>query len=96
SNQAGGFARNRVYSAAMQYQAGAFSAAVAYLKANNGGATTAGALSSDDTVFSGRSQQNIDVGTSYKFNDKLTLSAAYSHVDVYSPEANVYFTNQPA
>jgi predicted porin len=73
-----------------------FSAAVAYLKANNGGATAAGALSSDDTVFSGRSQQNIDVGASYKFNDKLTLSAAYSHVDVYGPEANVYFTNQPA
>ncbi|KVS00815.1 porin [Burkholderia vietnamiensis] len=96
SNQAGGFARNRVYSAAMQYQAGAFSAAVAYLKANNGGATAAGALSSDDTVFSGRSQQNVDVGASYKFNDKLTLSAAYSHVDVYGPEANVYFTNQPA
>ncbi|TPQ47075.1 porin [Burkholderia ubonensis] len=96
SNQAGGFARNRVYSAAMQYQAGAFSAAVAYLKANNGGATTAGALSSDDTVFSGRSQQNVDVGASYKFNDRLTLSAAYSHVDVYGPEANVYFTNQPA
>lgn len=96
SNQAGGFARNRVYSAAMQYQAGAFSAAVAYLKANNGGATAAGALSSDDTVFSGRSQQNVDVGASYKFNDRLTLSAAYSHVDVYGPEANVYFTNQPA
>ncbi|WLE64024.1 porin [Burkholderia plantarii] len=96
SNQAGDFARNRVYSAAVQYQAGAFSAAVAYLKANNGGATASGALSSDDTVFSGRSQQNIDAGASYKFSDKLILSAAYSHVDVYHPESNLYFANPPA
>jgi len=96
SNQAGAFCKNRVYSAAVQYQMGAFSAAVAYLKANNGGASAVGALSSDDTVFSGRSQQNIDAGASYKFSDKLTLSAAYSHVDVYNPESNLYFANQPA
>lgn len=96
SNQAGGFAQNRVYSAAVQYQAGAFSAALAYLRANHGGQTAGGALSGDDTVFSGRSQQNIDAGASYKFSDKLIVSAAYSHVDVYDPESNIYFSNQPA
>ncbi|MBU9167366.1 porin [Burkholderia gladioli] len=96
SNQAGSFVRNRVYSAALQYQMGALSAAVAYLKSNSGGTTAAGALSSDDTVFSGSAQQNIDAGLSYKVSDKLTLSAAYSHVDVDDPESNLYFTNQPA
>lgn len=96
SNQAGGFARNRVYSASAQYQMAAFSAAVAYLRTNNAGTSAAGALSSDDAVFVGETHQNIDVALSYKFNDKLTVSAAYSHVDVYKPSANLYFANQPA
>lgn len=96
SNQAGGFARNRVYGAAAQYQMGAFSAAVAYLRTHNAGTSTAGALSSDDAVFISESQQNIGAGLSYKFNDKLTVSAAYSHVDVYKPASNLYFANQPA
>ena len=96
SNQAGGFAQNRVYSAAVQYQMGPLSAAVAYLKANNGGLTAGGAAPSATVVFTGKSQQNIDAGVSYKFTDKAILSFAYSHVDVYDPTSNAYFTNQPA
>ncbi|WP_175816895.1 porin [Burkholderia diffusa] len=96
SNQAGGFAQNRVYSAAVQYEMGPFAAAVAYMKTNNGGSTTAGAMSSNDAVFTGTSQQNIDAGVSYKFGDKATVAFAYSHVDVYNPTSNAYFVNQPA
>jgi predicted porin len=96
SNQAGGFANNRLYSAAVQYQIAAFSAVVAYLKADNPGTSETGAISASESVFNARSQQNIDVGASYKFTDKFTVAVAYSHVDVYNPESNAYFVNQPA
>lgn len=43
SNQAGGFATNRMYSAAGTYKMGGFAAALAYMKTNSGGASTSGA-----------------------------------------------------
>ncbi|SOF01806.1 Outer membrane protein (porin) [Burkholderia sp. OK233] len=95
SNQAGGFAQNRVYGAAAQYQMGPLAAAVAYMKTNNGGLTAGGAAPAATVVFAGKSQQNIDAGVSYKFGDKATVAFAYSHIDVYDPTSNAYFTNQP-
>ncbi|MGF6239900.1 MULTISPECIES: porin [Paraburkholderia] len=95
SNEAGGFADNRMYSAALQYQMGALSAVLAYMKTNNGGANTGGASPSTTIVFSGSSQQNIDAGASYKFSDKAVVSLAYSHIDVYNPTYSEYFTTQP-
>lgn len=95
SNEAGGFADNRMYSAAVQYQMGPVAAAVAYLKSNNGGLNSSGALPSATTVFTAASQQDIDAGVSYKFGDKAAVSLAYSHVDVYNPTGNVYFATQP-
>ncbi|QGZ56384.1 porin [Paraburkholderia acidiphila] len=96
SNEAGGFAQNRVYSAALQYQMGALSAAVAYLKASAPGLNSSGAITASEAVFVASSQQNIDAGVSYKFNERFTASVAYSHVDVYDPTSNGYFVNQPA
>ena len=96
SNAAGEFATNRVYSAAGSYQMGGFSAALAYMKMNNGGANTTGAVSSATQVFTGSSQQNIDAGVSYTFENKAQLAFAYSHVDVYNPTSNAYFTVQPS
>ncbi|MEA3113824.1 MAG: hypothetical protein QOG58_3623 [Caballeronia sp.] len=95
SNDAGGFATNRMYSAAGTYKTGGFAAALAYMKTNNGGANTTGAATSATTVFTAASQQNIDAGVSYTFSDKTLLSFAYSHIDVYNPTANEYFTEQP-
>jgi predicted porin len=96
SNEAGGFAQNRVYSAALQYQTGALSAAVAYLREDAPGLNDSGAITTSETVFVASSQQNIDAGVSYKFNERFTASIAYSHVDVYDPTSNAYFVNQPA
>ncbi|WP_206951474.1 porin [Trinickia acidisoli] len=90
------FAGNRLYGAALQYQMGQFSAAVAYLKTDNGGATAGGAAPSATVVFTAASQQNIDAGLSYTFGDKAYLALAYSHVDVYDPTSNAYFVTQPA
>jgi predicted porin len=96
SNEAGGFAQNRVSSAALQYQMGALSAAVAYLKASAPGLNSSGAITANEAVFVASSQQNIDAGVSYKFNERFTASIAYSHVDVYDPISNGYFVSQPA
>jgi predicted porin len=95
SNEAGGFADNRVYSAAVQYQMGAVSAAVAYMKTDNGGLNSTGALASPTSVFTAASQQNIDAGASYKFGDKAILSIAYSDVYLSNPISNEYFGTQP-
>ncbi|MDR5835126.1 porin [Caballeronia sp. LZ034LL] len=95
SNQAGGFADDRMYSAAGSYKMGPISAALAYMKTNGGSATTTGAVSSATGVFTAQSQQNIDAGLSYAFESKAVVSLAYSHVDVYNPSANAYFGTQP-
>jgi predicted porin len=84
-----------MYSAALQYQMGPLSAALAYLKNNNGGLTAGGASPSATVVFMGTSQQNIDAGVSYKFADKAVVSLAYSHVDLYNPTFNAFFATQP-
>lgn len=94
SNSAGGFANNRMYSAAGTYKAGGFAAALAYMKTNNAGEGTTGAVSSN-TVFTAASQQNIDAGVSYTFANKAMVALAYSHIDVYNPTGNAYFTTQP-
>jgi predicted porin len=95
SNDAGGFATNRLYSAAGSYKNGGFAAALAYMKTDNGGADTTGAATSATTVFEAASQQNIDAGVSYTFANKALLSFAYSHIDVYNPTSNEYFSVQP-
>ncbi len=86
-----GFASNSLYSAAVRYQQGSLTAVAAYLKARAPGTTTGGALSGDN-VFTASSQQNLDAGVQYKFG-KLTTAFAWSHVDVYAPTANAYFTS---
>jgi predicted porin len=90
-----GFANNRAYSAAVQYQTGPFSAVAAYLLSNNGGATLGGAIPSNTTAFIASKQQNIDAGLSYRFGNQTVVSLAYSHVDVYNPIGNIYFETQP-
>ncbi|MDR5755386.1 porin [Caballeronia sp. LZ035] len=95
SNQAGGFADDRVYSAAGSYRMGSISAALAYMKTNGGRATATGAVSTVTGVFAARSQQNIDAGLSYTFPNEAVVSLAYSHVDVYNPSANSFFQTQP-
>ncbi len=95
SNQSGAFADNRMYSAAGTYKIGGFSAVAAYMKTNAGGANTSGAVSSATQVFTAESQQNIDAGVSYTFANNAMVSFAYSHIDVYNPTANSYFSEQP-
>jgi predicted porin len=90
-----GFSNNRMYSGAVQYQMGPFAAVAAYMLINNPGGTSGGAVPSATTVFTASKQQNIDGGVSYRFGSKGQVSVAYSHVDVYNPTGNAYFSTQP-
>ncbi|ALP66096.1 MULTISPECIES: porin [Paraburkholderia] len=90
SNTAGGFAENRLYSVAGQYQNGGLTAALAYMKIDNPGAGTSGAVT-NDAVFSGSSQQNIDAAVGYKWN-KFFLAFDYSHTQIDAPTANAFLT----
>ena len=92
SNQPGGFSNNRVWGATLNYQNGGLTAAASYLKLNNAGATSAGAVATD-LLFEGSSQQDIGVAATYRFTNTL-VGLAYSHVDVYDPTFNAYFTSQ--
>lgn len=85
-----GFADNRLVSAAGQYQYAGLTAVVAYMKIDNPGAGMAGAVT-NDSVFGGSSQQNIDAGVAYKFQ-KVMVSATYSHTSIDDPNANADFT----
>lgn len=89
SNQAGGFANNRVYSAAGSYASGPFSAAVAYQRMDSANGTTSGAVAGDG-IFSAHSQQDIDAGVKWTFGNKSNIALAYSHVTANAPTANAY------
>jgi len=66
-------------------------AAASYMKLNHPGEKTSGAVTSD-SLFTASSEQNYGAGVSYKFS-KTLLAFVCSHVGVYDPTANAYFTS---
>jgi predicted porin len=83
SNAAAGFANNRLYSAAGQYQYGGLTAVVAYLRADNAGAGTIGAITSASAIDAAE-QQNIDTGVAYKYGHYYG-ALTYSHTQYDQP-----------
>ncbi|KMZ13856.1 Outer membrane protein (porin) [Candidatus Burkholderia humilis] len=74
SNQAGGFANNRAYSAGVSYNYGPLNVAGAYFQSNNGGTVnaltgvqTAGAITNDQTPFASGRQRIFGGGLNYAF-----------------------------
>lgn len=89
SNQSGGFANNRVYSAGVSYSGAALSAAAVYLQANNPGANATGALATNDTNFTASREQIWGAGINYTIQS-ATLGFVYTHTNLNSPTASVY------
>ncbi|HTI16435.1 MAG TPA: porin [Trinickia sp.] len=90
SNTAGGFSNNRLISGAGQYQNGGLRAAVAYMRIDNPGVGSSGAVT-NDSIFTGSMQENIDAGVGYTFG-KAMLAFAYSHTTVGDPTSNAYLS----
>ncbi|HVE06104.1 MAG TPA: porin [Paraburkholderia sp.] len=91
SNQAAGFANNRVYSAGASYSFSGFNVAAAYLQINNNGnvnpttVNASGAISSDNTFFAGR-QQTWGAGANYTFGP-ATVGVVYTQTNLNSLNA---------
>jgi len=90
SNTAGGFAQNRLISAAGQYQTGGLTAVVAYMRIDQPGLGSQGAVT-DDSLFAASKQENIDAAVSYRFS-KALVGFAYSHTSVDDPSGSVYLS----
>jgi GBP family porin len=69
SNEAGGFADNRLYSFGASYDAGPLRLAAGYLQANNGGENNTGALTLTDRVFVAASQRTYGAGAAYSVGE---------------------------
>lgn len=90
SNQPGGFASNRLYSAGASYNSGPLTIAGAYLQSNSGGANASGALSADDTNFIADRQQIWALAATYKVG-AATAGLNYSHTALKNPVSSVFF-----
>uniref|UniRef100_UPI000487F349 porin n=1 Tax=Paraburkholderia acidipaludis TaxID=660537 RepID=UPI000487F349 len=89
-----GFADNRLFSVAGQYQYGGLTAVAAYMRIDNPGSGTSGAVT-NDSVFSGAVQENIDAGLAYKFKS-VQVAFAWSHTSIDSPTGNAYLSGSIA
>ncbi|WP_250467744.1 porin [Caballeronia sp. GAFFF2] len=92
SNEAGGFENNRSYSAGLTYTMGGLSAAVAYVRTDNPGTTTGGAVGYDN-LFVAASQRNLGAAVRWTFANNANIALAYSHVLVEDPLSSAYVSN---
>ncbi|RDV00739.1 porin [Trinickia dinghuensis] len=80
SNQAGSFASNRVWSAGARYQAGALTAAAAYMDIDGADETTGGAVT--DAPYISSRQRIAAAGVNYAIG-ATKFGLVYTHSDIY-------------
>ncbi|MGK8206307.1 porin [Burkholderia cenocepacia] len=89
SNQAGAFAENRMYGAGLKYNYATFTIGAVYEDLSNPGATSTGAVASDDVGFVAANQKIYGVGASYGAG-AATLGFVYTHVNLQQPKSSAY------
>ena len=89
SNQAGSFAGNRMYSAGLKYSYGTFTIGAVYENLSDPGATSTGAVASDEANFVAAGQKIYGIGASYGAGP-ATLGLVYTHVNVQQPVSSLY------
>lgn len=67
SNEAGGFADNRAYSAGVSYNYNSLNVAAGYLQLNNSGTSNSSGAVSSDTTFTADTQRTWGLGANYAF-----------------------------
>ncbi|SDI96935.1 Outer membrane protein (porin) [Paraburkholderia steynii] len=83
------FANNRQYSFGAQYATGGLLLAAAYLQANNTGATSGGAIATNDASFLAQRMRVFGGGINYTFGS-ATVGFAYTNSDYHNPTGNGY------
>ncbi|HZZ05004.1 porin [Paraburkholderia sp.] len=89
SNQAGGFAQNRVFSTGLKYTYSTFSVGAVYEDLSAPGSNSGGSVAADDIGFAAANQKTYGVGATYGIG-RATLGAVYTHVDVQGPSSSIY------
>ena len=89
------FANNRQYSFGAQYATGGLLLAAAYLQANNTGATTGGAIATNDASFFAQRMRVFGAGINYTFGS-ATVGFAYTNSNYNNPTGNGYLSNPAA
>jgi predicted porin len=83
------FANDRQYSFGAQYATGGLLLAAAYLQANNTGATSSGAIATNDASFFAQRMRVFGAGINYTFGS-ATVGFAYTNSDYHNPTGNGY------
>jgi predicted porin len=83
------FANNRQYSFGAQYATGGLLLAAAFLQANNTGATSGGAIATNDASFLAQRMRVFGGGINYTFGS-ATVGFAYTNSDYHNPTGNGY------
>ncbi|MBP0592513.1 porin [Paraburkholderia sp. LEh10] len=89
------FANNRQYSFGAQYATGGLLLAAAYLQANNTGATSGGAIATNDASFFAQRMRVFGAGVNYTFGS-ATVGFAYTNSNYHNPTGNGYLGNPAA
>ncbi|WP_118185086.1 porin [Paraburkholderia phosphatilytica] len=92
SNQAGGFAQNRVYGIGAKYSYKTLSLGAVYEDLSASGTTSQGAVASDDYGFVAANQKIYGAAGSYGIGPAV-LSVAYTHVALQQPTSSIYVGN---
>ncbi|MEM5387310.1 porin [Paraburkholderia phymatum] len=89
------FANDRQYSFGAQYTTGGLLLAAAYLQANNAGATTGGAIATNDASFLAQRMRVFGAGINYTFGS-ATVGFAYTNSNYKNPTGNGYLADPAA
>lgn len=88
-NQAGNFARNRVYGVGLNYTHGTLTAAAVYEDLSSPGSTAGGSIANDDDDFAASGQKIWGVGVNYGVGP-VTLGVVYTHTNVNQASSSAY------
>jgi predicted porin len=89
SNQPGGFAQNRIFTAGLNYTYSTLTVAAAYADLSGPGTNATGAIAADDSGFTARNQKTYGIGANYGIG-AATLGLVYTHVNVEQPTSSIY------
>ncbi|KVX09148.1 porin [Burkholderia ubonensis] len=89
SNQAGGFAQNRAFTAGLKYTYDTLTVAGVYANLSSPGTTQVGTVATDDAGFIAGNQKIYGIGANYGIGS-ATLGLVYTHTNIAQPTGSIW------
>ncbi|RQM47103.1 porin [Paraburkholderia bannensis] len=89
SNEAGGFAQNRAFSAGLKYTLDTLTVGAVYANLSSPGATQVGSVATDDSGFIAGNQKIYGIGANYGIGS-ATLGLVYTHTKIAQPTGSIW------